>query len=120
MRISIDFLKIFFSFSVAMLPIWGILAVLVSALGIWVGIIEGFGWKDGLYFAWVTATTVGYGDITPSCWLSKILSVCIGIIGIINTGILVTIAVQAGRITLMDSSIKDNLEKVINSSTHKH
>lgn len=31
-----------------MIPLWGILAALVSALGIWVGVIEGFGWKDPL------------------------------------------------------------------------
>lgn len=116
MHISIEFLKKFLSFAIAMVPIWGILTVMVSLLGIWVGFLEGVGWKDGLYFGWITGTTVGYGDIIPTRWLSKILSVCIGIIGIINTGIMVTIAVHAGRATLLHSNIKDDVEKRINSS----
>ena len=94
----------------------GILAILVSGLGIWVGIIEGIGWKDGLYFGWITGTTVGYGDITPQHWLSKVLSVIIGLIGIINTGIGVTIAVTAGKETLIHATgIQNNVENVKNT-----
>ncbi|TKB07660.1 potassium channel family protein [Desulforhopalus sp. IMCC35007] len=116
MRISILFLKAFFKMLIAMTPIWGILAILVSGLGIWVGIIEGIGWKDGLYFGWITGTTVGYGDITPHHWLAKVLSVIIGLIGIINTGIGVTIAVTAGKETLIHATrIQDNVENVKNT-----
>jgi hypothetical protein len=114
MRVSILFLKSFFKMLIALTPIWGILAILVSGLGIWVGIIEGIGWKDGLYFGWITGTTVGYGDIVPHHPLSKVLSVIIGLIGIINTGIGVTIAVNAGKETLIHASgIQDDVKKAL-------
>lgn len=114
MRVSILFLKSFFKMLIALTPIWGILAILVSGLGIWVGIIEGIGWKDGLYFGWITGTTVGYGDIIPHQPLSKFLSVIIGLIGIINTGIGVTIAVNAGKETLIHASgIQDDVKKAL-------
>lgn len=117
MHLSIQFLRTFFTLLLALTPIWGVLAVIISTLGIFIGILEGIGWRDGLYFGWITGVTVGYGDIVPTRALTKFLSVVIGIIGIINTGIFVSIALNAatgviehkGVITSIKKKIKDNL-----------
>lgn len=45
------------------------------ALGTAFGVADRIGVADGLYFAVTTATTVGYGDITPRGWLAHILAV---------------------------------------------
>lgn len=52
-------------------------ATLDVVLGIAFGYANHIGIWSGLYFATTTATTVGYGDITPRGWLSHVLSVLI-------------------------------------------
>ncbi len=37
---------------------------------------------DGIYWAVVTMTTVGYGDITPKTPKGKVLTVCVMLVGI--------------------------------------
>jgi voltage-gated potassium channel len=46
-------------------------------LGLAFGAADHVGAWDGLYFATTTATTVGYGDITPHGWLAHVLAVTI-------------------------------------------
>jgi voltage-gated potassium channel len=48
-----------------------------------------------LYQAFVTATTVGYGDLHPRKKGSKLLAIAIAFVGIIFSGIMVAIALHA-------------------------
>lgn len=59
--------------------------------------IEGIKLSDGFYFACVTGLTIGYGDITPHTTPGRIVSIIIGIIGLVFTGLIVAIATQALR-----------------------
>ena len=97
MQLSIIFLRTFSVLLLYFAPILGMLAILITVLGILVGTIEEFSWNEGLYFGWITATTVGYGDLTPTRPLTRIFSIAIGMIGIVNTGLIVSIAVFAGK-----------------------
>jgi voltage-gated potassium channel len=63
-------------------------------LGLVVGKIERWSQFDALYWAFITATTVGYGDIRPIKKCSKILSVFLTFIGIMFAGIIVAITVN--------------------------
>jgi len=40
--------------------------------------LEGWGWIDSFYFTGITMLTIGYGDITPTHELSKVLTVLFG------------------------------------------
>jgi len=40
--------------------------------GIWIGKKESWSWSQALYFAFITATTVGYGDLHPTRHPSRI------------------------------------------------
>ena len=60
-----------------------------------VGRLESRDRLDAIYWGFITATTVGYGDIRPMGRLSKALSVLIALIGMIFTGIMVALAVNA-------------------------
>jgi len=59
-------------------------------------------WKrfDALYWAFVTATTVGYGDIRPLRRVTRILSILIALVGITFTGIMVALAISAASMAL--------------------
>ncbi len=97
MKISWLFLKAFLRASMILSPIWLTLAAVISVLGLVIARVEQLPWMDGLYFAWVTGMTVGYGDIAPQQFVSRVLSIVIAINGVVLTGILVAIAVQALR-----------------------
>lgn len=45
--------------------------------------LEGWSWLDAIYFAIVTLTTVGYGDLAPTRPESKVLSIFFIINGVV-------------------------------------
>jgi Ion channel len=84
------------------------LALLVTLLGQVVGKKEGWSPFDSFYWSFITATTVGYGDVRPQKRTSRILSIVIALVGLTLTGILVAVAVHATTIALAahDAAIK--------------
>ena len=72
----------------------GILLVMVgSGLVIWR--IEGWRLDEALYFTFVTGLTIGYGDFTPKHVSARLLALVIGFAGIVLTGVVAAITVQA-------------------------
>lgn len=76
-------------------PILSGLLLLMAGLGAAVGIIEGWGVFDGVYFAFVTGLTIGYGDLAPGGALGRLLAVAIGLTGIVLTGLVAALGVAA-------------------------
>jgi len=77
-------------------PLLGSLAAVIIGLGQYVGRKEGWSRFDSFYWAFVTATTVGYGDLRPTRRGTKILALLTAILGLLFTGILIAVAVSAG------------------------
>ncbi|MDZ7581729.1 MAG: potassium channel family protein [Deltaproteobacteria bacterium] len=86
------------------------LLVLMMLLGLITGIREGWTIFDSLYFAFVTAFTIGYGDLAPTYHLKKILAVVIGLIGFLFRGVLVAIAVESVQSSDPDPKIQPFLQ----------
>jgi hypothetical protein len=61
---------------------------------------EGWSRFDSVYWSFITATTVGYGDVRPVKRKSKILAVIIAFLGLTLTGIVIAVAVQAATLAL--------------------
>ncbi len=97
MNISLRFLRIFVRALGVLSPIWLTLCGVIFGLGALVAHLEGFLLRDGWYFAWVTALTVGYGDLEITRELSRVCALIIALTGIVFSGIWVAIAVQAVR-----------------------
>ena len=74
-----------------------ILTLIVSIIltGLIVGKLESWSFVDSLYHAFITASTVGYGEIVPTRTLSKTLCVVVALFGLLLTGIVVASAVHA-------------------------
>jgi len=98
MKISLRFLSIFVHALGVLSPIWVSLCGVIFGLGALLAYLEGLPLRDGWYFAWVTALTVGYGDLVMERELSRLCALAIALAGIIFSGIWVAIAVQTVRV----------------------
>jgi hypothetical protein len=76
-------------------PILSVLLALVIGLGVVIGLREGWSIGESIYFAFVTALTIGYGDFSPTVLLTRLLAVVIGICGILITAVVAAVAVKA-------------------------
>ncbi|MBE9477328.1 MAG: two pore domain potassium channel family protein [Proteobacteria bacterium] len=99
MEFTAKFTQIFFFGIGLAAPLLLALALSIVVLGLIVGARESWGRLDAIYWAFITATTVGYGDLRPVKPLSKVLSVITAVIGIIFTGIIVAVAVNAATVS---------------------
>lgn len=95
MDFTLTFIKIFAFGLWLAAPLLLSFVLAIIALGLLVGKKESWSKFDCLYWAFVTATTVGYGDIRPLQRLSRVLSVMIAFLGLIFTGIMVALAINA-------------------------
>lgn len=81
-------------------PLFLGLSAIIAGLSVIVGRGEGWSVGESLYFGFITATTVGYGDLRPTRPRGRLLAVMLALFGLILTGILVALAVQAASATL--------------------
>ena len=102
MEFMFNFIRVFASALIALSPLLLLFAAVITMLGVILGRIERWNMLDSVYFAFITATTVGYGDIKPSHSISKIVAILIALVGIVLTGIFVAIGLYA-----VESAISD-------------
>jgi hypothetical protein len=83
-------------------PVLSAILVIEVALGLLIGLVEGWSVGEAVYFSFVTGLTIGYGDIVPRQTLTRVLAIVIGFGGILLTGLVAAIAVNAMRATRTD------------------
>ena len=70
--------------------IWPILSGILFTMavcGLVVGRIEGWGIGESLYFTFVTGLTIGYGDLTPTHVMGRLLAMVIALAGVVLIGL---------------------------------
>ena len=97
------FIKNFFIGIWLALPILVVLLLGIALQGMIIGRREGWSRLDTIYYSFITATTVGYGDFRPRRRICKLLSISIAFLGLIYTGIVVSLALHAGSMAFADS-----------------
>ena len=80
-------------------PILSGLLMLQVGLGAIIGMIENWGIWQGIYFAFITGLTIGYGDLAPRQPLTQVLAIMIGFSSIALTGLVAALAVRALQAT---------------------
>ncbi|WP_162628696.1 potassium channel family protein [Marinobacter bohaiensis] len=96
MAFTTEFLLLFFHHLLLAAPILGFLVLLILGLGLWAGRLERWPWRDALYWACITGTTVGYGDRVPVRGWARFLAIVIALAGLVLSGLIVAMAVSAG------------------------
>ena len=107
MEFALIYLRHFAEHLVFAWPLLACQAVIIIVLGLIVGVLESWKHSDSIYWAFITATTVGYGDIRPLRAPSRFLAVLIAIIGVTFTGLIVALAINAATLTLADKPVPD-------------
>ena len=82
------------------LPLFIALLGAISGLAIWIGKKESWSLSDSLYYGFITATTVGYGDFHPEQKQSKYVAIVIALLGLMLTGIIISVSVEAVSIVV--------------------
>jgi hypothetical protein len=76
-------------------PIFSILLCVIVLFGLIIGYMEGWKPFDGIYFAFVTGLTIGYGDLVPKLAVSRVLAIILGFNGVLMTAIFAAISIRA-------------------------
>ena len=102
MKFTLGFIQLFLLGIYLVLPLLLFFVSLIIILGQIVGRIEGWSKFDAFYWSFITAMTVGYGDIRPIKKSSKTISILMALIGIMFTGVIVAITVTTATTALKD------------------
>jgi voltage-gated potassium channel len=78
----------------------GVQLILVLSGGLAVSLCEDISAWKGIYFAIITATSVGYGDISPATAIGQCVSVALALIGTVFFGLVVGAATRAVEVTI--------------------
>ena len=93
MDFTVGFILLFLHVISLLLPVMLFFITLIFILGQVVGRIEGWTTFNSFYWAFITALTVGYGDIHPIKKASRIISLLIALLRIMFTGVIVAITI---------------------------
>jgi hypothetical protein len=71
------------------------LLLLIVLGGVTISQMEDIKLGEAIYFAFITGLSIGYGDITPETAFGRLISVLIGLVGMLFVGLTVVIAARA-------------------------
>ena len=86
--------------------IWPIASGLVTVqlmLGALVSLLQEWPLGDAFYFTFVTAFTIGYGDLVPKGFVARLIAMVIGLTGVLLTGLIAAVGVRALQVATAES-----------------
>ncbi len=95
-----EFIATHFLLFYELVGVFFIFAVAILIFGVLFARFERVPLGDAIYFAFITAFTVGFGDITPKSKGARIIAVVLAFLGLILMGVAVAVAVHALDIVL--------------------
>ena len=123
MEFTLNYTYYFINGIILAWPALAAMALAVVVLGLIVGVLESWPRFDSIYWAFITATTVGYGDIRPLRTSSRVLAIVIALQGMVLTGIVVALAISAATLTFSEmhqgASVETMMEQMDRPSLKK-
>jgi len=125
-RFTLKFVELFVTGLFMVSPVLVFLAGILFLLAkITCNIEKWQSYSKSLYFTFITALTVGYGKTVPGSKWGKLLSVLSAFVGVVLTGVIVSVALnsvmiswQATHDTPMETSIESELQSVESTAFH--
>ena len=102
LRSFLTFTSHFIHYCYVLRGLLGMQLVLVLRGGLGFALYEGKPIGEGIYFSLITATTVGYGDVSPATGIGRCISVFIAFVGTVHFGLVVAVATQAFTVTIKE------------------
>ena len=96
------FVRYFFRYAYYLRGVLVALLVMIFLGALAISRLEDIPMGESIYFAFITGMSVGYGDISPVTAWGRVVSVGIGLIGMLTVGITVAIANRALATTITD------------------
>ncbi|MCX2896995.1 potassium channel family protein [Pseudomonas mandelii] len=88
-------------------PIISVLVLIIIGSGLIIGYLEDWKALDGIYFAFVTGFTIGYGELVPKLGVSRVLAILLGFNGVLMTAIFAAVSVRAIEVAVK-ASVSDS------------
>ena len=95
LSLFVDFIRTFVRYALHIRETIVSLIILITLGGVVFSRLEDHRLSDGIYFAFITGLSIGYGDIAPKTTAGQIVSVAIGFVGVLFVGLMVAIATRA-------------------------
>ena len=93
-------------------------ALMILAGGILIHFAEGMSYGDGIWWAFVTATTVGYGDISPTTFYGRLIAMALMLVGIGLIGTVTSTLTSYFLNTQRKSTENQTIEMIKNQLDH--
>lgn len=112
MAFTLTFLQALYWAIVFFAPLLGGMLVIIVLAGLIVSRVEKWPKFDAIYWAFITATTVGYGDIRPKSKPARVFSILISVVGLMLSGILIALVVESARVAFELHIPQEQLDKL--------
>ncbi|WP_166364778.1 potassium channel family protein [Pseudomonas akapageensis] len=94
-RVRREFYKAVWYYLQIVWPILSILLFSILLFGLIISYVESWKPLEGIYFAFVSGLTIGYGDLVPKQSVSRVLAILLGFNGVLMTAIFAAVSVRA-------------------------
>ncbi len=106
-----EFFEFVKQFVICLRHIWLVIVVMFLSLfltAVFISFVEAMPPGRAIYFTFITALAVCYGDVTPATVTGKITSVFVGFVGMVLFGIIVGISTRAVLVIMHSSELEDS------------
>ena len=105
----IVFFRIYGMMLLNILPVIAFMSLMLVLLGLRMAKLEKWSRSRGIYCAFITATTVGYGVVHPTRPRTRVLAVVIAFVGLTLTGIMVGLAFASVEIAARETGLIERM-----------